>query len=108
MVVSARQCPHIAKKNKDYLESKSNAVAGRWKVLDWPSNSPDLNPIENLWAYLKEQLRLINPRPTNDDELFKRIQSKWAELEAEFLVQFVRDMPDRLQVLQNHGGSIPW
>jgi len=23
-------------------------------VLDWPPNSPDLNPIENIWSYMKD------------------------------------------------------
>ena len=27
------------------------------KVLDWPSQLPDLNPIEHIWAYMKSQIR---------------------------------------------------
>jgi hypothetical protein len=26
-------------------------------VIDWPGNSPDLNPIENLWSYIENKLK---------------------------------------------------
>ncbi len=44
-------------------------------VLDWPANSPDLNPIENLWGIVKRKMR--DTRPNNADELKATIKETW-------------------------------
>ncbi len=54
---------------KNYLQmSKVN-------ILDWPTQSPDLNPIENLWGSLKT--RVHARRPTNLEELERFAKEEW-------------------------------
>ncbi len=52
---------HTAKSTKSWLNDHGV------DVLDWPANSPDLNPIKNQWSIVKRKMR--NKRPKNADKL---------------------------------------
>jgi len=87
---------HTAKKNQLYLSNK------KVSVLEWPSQSPDLNPIENLWSYVDRQLQERNPK--NEDELFNIIKQCWESLNVEILTALVESMPRRcLAVIESNG-----
>ncbi len=48
---------HTAKGTKSWFNDHGVTV------LDWPANSPDLNPIKNLWSIVKRKMR--DTRPNN-------------------------------------------
>ena len=45
------------------------------RTIDWPGNSPDLNPIENAWNIMKNQL--AEYRPSNKAEMIAKIKQVW-------------------------------
>jgi len=60
---------HTAKSIKKFLEDQEIPV------LSWPGNSPDMNPIENVWECLKRELGKENI--TNKTQLIERIIFHW-------------------------------
>ena len=44
----------------------TSLAKNRVKVLDWPGNSPDLNPIDNLWTEMKDKVAEIEPPSAKD------------------------------------------
>ncbi len=63
---------HTAKGTKSWFNGHGVTV------LDWPANSPDLNPIENLWGIVKRKMR--DTRPNNADDLKAAIKVTCASL----------------------------
>ena len=75
------------------------------KVLDWPAQSPDLNPIEHLWHSLKFCLAAYPQAPSNIEELWRRIEVEWEKMPKEECVKLINSMPRRVAaVLKTKGG----
>ena len=77
------------------------------KYLDWPSNSPDLNPIENIWAILKNKVRKLKSKTLN--ELRSNIIESWNNIDQQTIINTINSMPKRIKdVIDNNGGSIKY
>ncbi len=74
------------------------------QVLDWPGNSPDINPIENAWFILKRKVGQM--LPMGKDDLVRKISLAWESvITPEYCEKLVMSMPDRIgQVIKNRGG----
>jgi transposase len=65
--------------------------------IDFPPYSPDLNPIENLWAELKRCIDQQQPR--NIEELKKVLNEEWNRLDNNYLSTLSHSMIQRCQVV---------
>jgi transposase len=75
-----------------------------FELLTWPAQSPDLSPIEHLWAWMKIRLNQYERAPSGMIELWERIQDVWNGFGAEECRKLIRSMPDRIDAVLKSGG----
>ncbi len=80
----------------------TTALLLKVKVMEWPSMSPDLNPIEHMWGILKRKVEKLHV--SNIQQLRDVIMEKWKRMPATSCAVLVNSMPSRIKaVLDNNG-----
>jgi hypothetical protein len=84
---------HSAKTIKDWLSAQ------QFDVLQWPPQSPDMNPIEHIWALVKRRLNEFEHPPSGMLELWERVQDIWDKISENECLKVIDSMPSRIAAL---------
>jgi transposase len=90
---------HTSKRAKKWMEDHGISL------LDWPAQSPDLNPIEHLWGHVKKELCKYPTQAKGAWELWDRLAEVWNRIPVEVCQNLIESMPRRLEaVIKAKGG----
>ena len=93
---------HNLKVTRNWLRS----INSFWEKGTWPANSPDLSPIENLWAILKDDLDSMG-ESKNIKMLETRLKTVWSNIPPDILGKLIDGMPNRIKrCIELKGGYI--
>ena len=75
-----------------------------WGKDEWPPNSLDLNPIENLWSILEETMKSEKKQSTEIKGLEKLLKRAYSNIKLDTLENQVTTMTNRIRdVVKNKG-----
>ena len=78
---------HLVKVVMSYLSEQD------FEIMDWPPQSPGLNPIENLWKTLGVKVMEISP--TNTEDLWVKLQEEWSKISIKDCQELIRSCSRR-------------
>jgi len=90
---------HTSKLAQEWLE-RTNV-----DCLQWPSCSPDMNPIEHVWNHVDMRIRARSQQPRNMAELRIAIEEEWYSTPVEYIQNLYDSMQRRVDALYKAKGS---
>ena len=74
--------------------------------MDWPPQSPDLSPTENLWDVLEKALHSGPTLPSSIQDLGEKLMQHWMEINLVILQKFIETMPQRMCAIIKAKGDL--
>lgn len=94
-----------------HWRKSTQAARTALKIINFPhpAYSPDLNPIENMWAMVKAKIRKRRRVPSSEEELWTAIQDAWEAIPVRTVNKLIGGMPKRIKWLRRcKGFGIPY
>jgi hypothetical protein len=69
--------------------------------MNWPTQSPDLNIIENIWLYIKRKLQQRMHHINTENDLYEQTLNIWQDITQNYVRNLYQSIPHRiLQVIR--------
>jgi transposase len=92
---------HSSNYCRNYLRRKE--AAGVLTMMNWPAQSPDLNPIEQIWELVDR--KLDKSRVKTKETLWLELKRCWESIPVEVVKKYIDTMPERCRaVIKAKGG----
>jgi len=87
-------------KGSTHLPQLSHNIHG----FNWPPSSPDLNPIEKVWRWMKEELKKLAYVPKSMEDLKGELQKLWDQVDPRDFRHYTEQLTCKIEdVIAVHG-----